>query len=108
MLTKLELEIINHRLAAEDAIIDALNEQGFAEEIDMSIYNLSERHEKIDFANVTPIEEAVIIDCMDGSTFFAQRGDWSPAAEAAYNAAADRLEAKAKKAFNKSVSIPRR
>ena len=112
-LTTNEWEIIDHRLGAPDCIADALTD---GDEIDPPILKSSHQEvidrawhlsgygqASIDFES--KLDREIIIDCLDGCTFFADiddavaSGELSKGKCLAYHKAANSLEKK----FNQSI-----
>ena len=79
-LTPTELEILKHRLDVPDALADAIAEENGFEWDDVSdtAERLSKRIE-LDHGFVsdqlTVLERIILIDCLDGSTFFGSAED---------------------------------
>lgn len=80
-LTDNEWEIIEHRLSLSDSVADVLSDQfdGLtyeqAQDKCEALCSRIEASKTIDVAALTEHERAMLVDCMDGSTFFADIDD---------------------------------
>lgn len=93
-LTPGECEIIQHRLAVPDAIVEALHEMYHPDLLENAIEVLTGKLHGHIGITLTGIEVDVIRDCMDGSTFFANSEYWQPAKFATWSRVANSLESK--------------
>jgi len=120
-LTKTELEIICHRLAVTDAITEVVAEEYpsitpetiMAEVKKIMLWFRGERSVRLDWSNLTDLQQFILLDCAEGSTFFASledahiAGDISSSRLSTYHRAADSLEEKLTNVIQRHVRIPR-
>lgn len=112
-LTKLEREILDHRLQVDDALGDCLEEDGYSREdvSDACTRLLESKDIPGDYdrllAECGTVVEAVMQDAVEGSTYYgASKHQVSPQMEARILKAGESLAEKIAKIIGKPVSYP--
>ena len=121
ILTPTENKLIEHRASALASYVwieivndcDDLTQFAATAEADAEMVWQASLAGKLDIANLTPGQLAVLIDCMEGATFFADSDDACASGQVSrstlyrWHAAADALEAKVSAAAERRVNFVR-
>jgi hypothetical protein len=118
-LSPVEFEIVEHRLAVPDALAECLSDDPEAsfthDEVYAAVLQLTKQLEttrSFDTGTLRPVEKAILIDCLEGSTFFADSEDAAASGEVSrgkllsQQKAARKLEAKFEFAGLATSGIP--
>lgn len=108
-LTTKEIELLSHRLEEAACIAEVLEEDGFdPEEVEACAEDLNERigSGSIDIDALGPLQRAVIIEAMAGSTWAVPDSCGSKAQNAARVRVARALSAKMSECLGQIIEIP--
>jgi hypothetical protein len=106
-LTKLEREILNHRLSASDAISEVLGDDGYNGDAVCAIARLLELGdiEGAEKAN-KELSDEILVDAVEGSTFLGSASQESDQKQAAIYRAGESLADKIGKYVGRDVEYP--
>lgn len=102
--TKLETEIIQHRLGVPECIADALEEYS-REDVEAECFNLQRGIVEFDLTQL--LHRDILAECVEGSTFYgAAVGNETPQKLASIERACESLADKVSKALGRKIIFP--